>query len=174
MTTKLTTGVLGASLAAAFVFAPPAGADTRARLDGYQENPSVSTDATGSFRLKTRRHEGEIEFTLSYAGIETPVRFAHIHFARRHVNGGVVVWLCDNLGASPIAVPPCPEGAGSVSGTIDAASVTGAASQGIGAGDLDGLLEAIDAGAAYVNVHSIAFPGGELRGQIRGRGRDHD
>lgn len=156
-------------LAALFVVPSAASAGARAKLDGLQEGPSISTDATGSFRAKFIRRAETIEFKLSYAGIETPVRFAHIHFAERHVNGAIVVWLCDNTGNSPIAVDPCPEGAGTVEGAITPADVSGAPEQGIDAGEFHELIEAINAGATYVNVHSDAFPSGEIRGQIRGK-----
>jgi hypothetical protein len=33
------------------------------------------------------------------------------------------------------------------------------------------VLKAMRAGVAYANVHTGAFPGGEIRGQIGGRGR---
>ena len=122
------------------------------------------------------RHEDAIEFKLLYSGIETFVRFAHIHFAERHVNGGIIVWLCDNTGNSPTPVDPCPQEAGRVEGVITADDVSGAPAQGIEAGEFSEVVEAINGGAAYVNVHSDAVPSGELRGQIRGRlgGRDDD
>jgi hypothetical protein len=42
----------------------------------------------------------------------------------------------------------------------------GTNNQGIAAGDFAEILAAMRAGAAYVNVHSGNFPGGEIRGQV--------
>jgi hypothetical protein len=53
-----------------------------------------------------------------------------------------------------------------VSGTITAANVIGPAGQGIAATQLAELIRAIRAGAAYANVHSSIWPGGEIRGQL--------
>jgi hypothetical protein len=116
------------------VVAPTLGwADIRANLTGYQEVSSVSTDATGKFRAKLDKRADKIRFKLSYSGIETNGRFAHIHFSQRHVNGGIVVWLCDNTGNSPTPVDMCPQGAGTVKGMITPGSVVapGPPAQGI-------------------------------------------
>ena len=167
---------MSTTLAALLVLPTAVFADARANLQGFQEVPSVSTDASGTFRAKLMRHEDAIEFKLSYSGLETFVRFAHIHFAERHVNGGIIVWLCDNTGNSPTPVDLCPQGAGRVEGVITADDVSGAPAQGIEAGEFFEVVEAINAGAAYINVHTDAVPGGEIRGQIRGRlrGRGDD
>ena len=169
---------IGSSMILTALLAAPTSAlaDARANLKGFQEVPSVSTDASGKFRVKLTRNGDAMKFKLHYSGIDTFVRFAHIHFAERHVNGGILVWLCDNTGNSPTPVDLCPQGAGKVEGVIMADGVSGAPAQGIGPGEFSKVVDAINAGAAYINVHSDAFPGGELRGQIRGRlgGRDDD
>jgi CHRD domain len=61
-----------------------------------------------------------------------------------------------------------------VSGTIVAANVIGPSDQGIAAGEIAELIAAIRAGRAYVNVHTTAFPGGELRGQINDDNKKDD
>ena len=51
----------------------------------------------------------------------------------------------------------------------------GPGGQGIAAGEFAELVRAMRAGATYVNIHTTAFPGGEIRGQVSDddRGRDH-
>ena len=59
-----------------------------------------------------------------------------------------------------------PAAPAALSGTISAEQVIGPAAQGIAPGELEELLRAMAAGVTYANVHSQAFPGGEIRGQI--------
>jgi hypothetical protein len=132
---------------------------TRARLSGFQEVPPKLTDAHGTLTL--RLHGTSIDYTLTYSGFTSPVLFAHIHFAQRAVNGGVVAFLCGGGGK-----PACPATAGTVTGTIAAADVVAVADQNVTAGDFPGLLRIVRSGDAYGNVHSVRFPAGEIRGQI--------
>jgi hypothetical protein len=53
-----------------------------------------------------------------------------------------------------------------VTGTIAAADVHAIPAQGLSADDFADLLRVIRAGATYANVHTVAFPAGEIRGQI--------
>ena len=195
---------------------PAAFADQRikTRLTGYQEVPSVSTGASGELELVISRHNDFIDFELSYQGLQGVVRQAHIHFAQRHVNGAIVLWLCQTtLNPAPASVADrletCPQ-EGTVRGRLTAADVVAArrafdvlagddrvdderlrgrltaadvvgpqppgtaATQQIVDGELEEVIAAIRAGAAYANVHTTPSPGGEIRGQIgndrRGQG----
>ncbi|MBJ7600882.1 MAG: CHRD domain-containing protein [Candidatus Nephthysia bennettiae] len=132
---------------------------TRARLSGFQEVPPKLTDGHGTLAL--RLHSGSIDYTLTYSGLTSTPLFAHIHFAQRGVNGGVVAFLCGGGGK-----PVCPAPGGTVTGTITAANVVAVADQNVTAGDFPGLLRIVRSGDAYANVHSTNFPAGEIRGQI--------
>jgi hypothetical protein len=142
----------------------------RARLSGYQEVPAISTDARGSFSARVLSGPA-IEYELSYSNIQNAVA-AHIHLGQRAVNGGVSAFLCGG------SAPACPATGGTVTGTIEAADVVGPAGQGIAAGEIDELIDAMKNGVTYANVHTDDgveppntgpgdFPGGEIRGQIR-------
>jgi hypothetical protein len=138
----------------------------RAKLIGYQEVPAISTEGGGTFRARMVDDDA-FRFRLSYDDLSSNVRQAHIHFGQKSVNGGIVVFLCSNLGNGPVGTAPCPN-SGDVTGTITAAQVidpTGP-NQGISAGEFDEVVDAIRAGVAYVNVHTDTFQGGEIRGQL--------
>lgn len=139
------------------------------RLRSFQEVPSVSSAAAGRFKAHIDdRGAGAIHYDLSYSGLEGDVRQAHIHIGQRHVNGGIMVFLCQTTtNPDPTGLAPsCPQ-SGTVSGVLQAANVIAVAAQGIEAMSFGEMIKAIRAGVAYVNVHSARFPGGELRGQLR-------
>lgn len=143
-----------------------------ASLAGTHEVPlAVSSVARGSFRAEIDDEEGTLTYRLSYEGFVAPgtVTQAHIHFGERHTAGGISVFLCSNLGNGPPGTPECPLESGVVTGTLDSAAVIGPAGQGIAAGEFAELVRAIRAGAGYANVHSSAFQGGEIRGQLERR-----
>ena len=132
-------------------------------LDGLQENPSISTAAIGLFIVTIADDEQSLTAQLTYNPLEGGmVLAAHIHVAREFVNGGIVINLCGAGGK-----PPCPTPSGQVTAMVTAADVVDVAAQGIAAGELAEVIRAMRRGATYVNVHSTAFPNGEIRGQIR-------
>ena len=141
------------------VVAGDGGNKFKASLNGYLETPSVSTAATGSFRL--RIHSTWIDYTLSYKNLTGPPAVAHIHFGRPDVGGGVAVFLCG--GGSK---PACPA-SGTVTGTIVGSDVVGPIPQGITANEFAEVVRAIRHGATYVNVHTALFGTGEIRGNIK-------
>jgi hypothetical protein len=147
-----------------------------AHLSGVQEVPAIFSDGHGFALVTLNDAQDALTYTLVYFEITNTVTEAHIHFGRPGVEGGIIAFLCSNLLGAPPGVPGCPNGGGgpvpipgfnSVTGTITAANVgTGAASQGIGAGDFAGLIEALESSSTYVNVHTNVFPAGEIRGPL--------
>ena len=141
----------------------------KARLTGYQEVPAINTAGQGSLKGSVNSAGTVFTYTLTYTGLSGPAGAAHIHFAQPGVNGGVVLWLCGGGGK-----PACPAAGVPITGTVnagDAVALPGVATQGMAAGDLGSVIRAMRAGVTYANVHTAAFGGGEIRGQINGRGR---
>lgn len=165
--TQIVSPVLGAALVAASGGAMSHdGIETRLR--SFQEVPAVSSAASGRFKARIDEKAGSIAYELSYHGLEGDVLQAHIHFGQRSVNGGVSVFLCQTASnPDPTGLAPACPTSGPVSGVLQAANVIGPATQGIAATEFAALVAAIRGGVAYVNVHSTAFPAGEVRGQLR-------
>ena len=63
-------------------------------------------------------------------------------------------------------LPACPNGAGTVTGTVTAANIIGPAGQGVAPGEFQEAIAAMRDGAAYANVHTVMYTPGEIRGQI--------
>jgi hypothetical protein len=138
-----------------------------ATLSSHHEVPALSTPGAGSFRAKVDVAAGTIHWELQYANLEADTLQSHIHFGQAGVNGGVSAFLCTNLGNGPAGTLACPARSGTLSGVITAATVIGPSGQGIAPGEFAALAAAILDRTAYVNVHTTAWPGGEIRGQIR-------
>ncbi len=188
-------GWAGSMLAAVlFVsFAIPASAqEYSAKLSGFQEvgglgageTGAINSTAQGTLKLTLDKAAQTLTYALTYtfpsmtttsAGTApTDVLQSHIHLGKEHVAGGIMVYFCSTAALAPpapAAVPPvCPASGGTavtVNGTLHVADVTAkAAAQNILAGDFDALVAALDTGTAYANIHTSAFPAGEIRGQI--------
>jgi hypothetical protein len=138
-----------------------------ATLTSHEEVPALSTTGTGSFRAKVDVAAGTIHWQMKFSGLEADVLQSHIHFGQLSVNGGVSAFLCTNLGNGPAGTQACPLREGTLSGVIMAATVVGPAGQGIAAGEFAALARAMLDDTAYVNVHTVAWPAGEIRGQVR-------
>jgi hypothetical protein len=151
--------LLLAAIATPTVLAGDSSRKFHASLNGYLEVPSIATAGHGSFRATVRG--STITYRLHFSGLGSDAMMAHIHFARPDVNGGVVAFLCGG-GDKPV----CPPAGGTVTGVIDAADIVGPADKGIAPTEIAKLIKAMKAGATYVNVHSMTYPAGEIRGNI--------
>jgi hypothetical protein len=148
----------------ALALAPAAGADGtfKARLSGGQEVPPVVTDTTGRAKIQIDKKESAGEFTLTVnEGIR--VTQAHLHCAPAGVNGPIVVFLA-GLHAAGLDVDG--KWIGNASFT-DTSIVNPACGTTVG-----DLADSMRAGNVYVNVHTVANPGGEIRGQVETTGHD--
>jgi hypothetical protein len=141
-----------------------------ARLSGFLETPSsISSAGSGRFKIRVNSAESSAEYELSYEDLEgSQVLFAHIHLGQPATTGGVMVFLCTNVGGAPAGTPACPGPAGgTVTGTLTAADLIGPANQGVASGEFEEFVDALRGDAAYVNVHTDLFQPGEIRGNIR-------
>jgi hypothetical protein len=133
--------LLAAALSAAFVSAASAATVTyTARLSGRYEVPKTDSKGTGKLDATFDTQTKVLSYTLTFDGLTGPATVAHIHGpANRKANAGVVVQLGDKNPTSPVT--------GTVTLTDDQAN-------------------ALASSRLYVNVHTAANPGGEIRGQI--------
>lgn len=130
-----------------------------ASLEGGQEVPAVVTDAQGLATFRISPQGDWIEYTVRVQRI-TDVLMSHIHMQAAGSNGPIVVWLYP-AAPPPSLIPGRTDGI-LAKGTITAGQLVGP----LTGGTLEDLLNAIRTGNAYVNVHTTAHPGGEIRGQV--------
>ncbi len=167
-TTLLGMLVLVAVLATAGIALAATG-NFRTHLSGDNELPLRVTLAQGEAIFQLNEDGSELSYKLIATNIQNVVA-AHIHLGLESENGPVVAFLYGNA----------PAGGGRQNGVLSQGVITSANLIGPMAGmSLSDLISAIEAGNAYVNVHTndgVAptntgpgdFPGGEIRGQIFG------
>jgi len=132
--------LLGAALWAAPSLAAPE--SFQVALTGAQQVPAVQTNGTGTANLTFDPATREVTWDITYSGLSGPVTMAHFHGpAAAGKNGPVQVWLTKQ--GSPVESP--------IKG-----HATLTAKQ----------AKEFEAGEWYVNVHTAAHPGGEIRGQV--------
>src|ERR1700753_3427172 len=128
------------AFAAAVAFAGTAFAEKfKATLDGKTEVPPNTSAATGSADIDYDAASKKLTWKVTYSGLSGPATAAHFHGpAEAGKNAGVEVPI-PNAGTSPV------EGSATLT-DAQAADLTG--------------------GKLYINVHTAANPGGEIRGQV--------
>lgn len=133
----------------------------RANLSG--DAHGIETDMTGTATFEVHEHgDGpEAHYTLTVED-SCNVTQAHIHLGAADEDGPVVAWLYPETGMEPDPID------GGFSGTLAEGTITAddLVGEWEGAAFTDALATFED-GAAYVNVHTEAHPGGEVRGQIQ-------
>src|SRR5258707_645456 len=119
-----------------------------AELRGANEVPPTGSSAFGSALVTFDQFNNNLTWEVNTSGIASP-KLSHIHRGAAGVNGPVII----NFATDPTQIPN-----GRTKGTISVATLPGA--------DLIALASAATASGYYVNVHSDAFGGGEIRGQL--------
>ena len=116
----------------------PMGGEMNVPLSAKNEVPPNASTAVGMARVELNGMT--LKWTVTYSGTTGPVTAGHFHGpAAAGANAGVVLPFSGSM-ASPI------EG----SATLTQAQV-----------------DQLKAGTWYVNLHTIANPGGEIRGQVK-------
>lgn len=128
------------ALGAVFAFAGPALADKmKATLDGKAEVPPNTSAGKGTADLDFDPASKKLSWKLTYSGLSGPATAAHFHGpAEAGKNAGVAVPI-PNAASSPV------EGNATLT---------------------DAQAADLMAGKYYINVHTAANPGGEIRGQV--------
>jgi hypothetical protein len=128
------------ALAATLGFAGPAFADKmKAALDGKSEVPANTSAGTGTADIDYDAASKKLSWKLTYSGLSGPATAAHFHGpAAAGANAGVAVAI-PNATSSPV------EGSATLT---------------------DAQAADLMAGKYYVNIHTAANPGGEIRGQV--------
>ena len=120
-----------------------------ATMNGANEFPAKTVAGTGSATIvKTAT---TFNYTINYTGLTGNLMGAHIHGpAAPGVNAGILVPFTVAAGGVPAT--------GTLTGTFSATSNA--------AVSLDSLEVLMKNGNAYVNLHTAANVGGEIRGQL--------
>ncbi|MBW7452640.1 CHRD domain-containing protein [Paenibacillus sepulcri] len=127
----------------------------RAILKGRNEVPPVRTIATGNAVFQLNRTGDKLFFRLVIRNINR-VTQAHIHLGQKGVNGPVVAFL---FGPSKFGISVK---RGVIRGTLTRNDLVGP----LQGKTIRDLVRELERGNAYVNVHTIQNPDGEIRGQI--------
>lgn len=133
-----------------------------AAQSGREEVPANTTKSRGHARFWLSEDGTELTYRLTVANIEG-VTQAHIHLADAGVNGPVVVFL---YGFNPAGITT---NGILAEGTITQANLIARPAIGFG-GTMAELVARMRGGGAYVNTHTLAIPGGQVRGQLKEAG----
>ena len=122
-------------------------------MTGAMENPAVPSSALGTMNVFYTRSSKILTYTINWSGLTGAVTAAHIHgLAPTGFNAGVVQTFSTSaiVRCATVSNTSC----GSYKGTLLVDDVV--------VKEAD-LLN----GVYYINLHTAAYPGGEIRGQIR-------
>lgn len=149
--------VIATILTASFGFAAEnVSFHAKTKLGGKDEVPKVKTKAKGDADFKLSNDRKEMTYKVTVKDIQNPTA-AHIHNGKKGAIGPPVANLFTG-----------PKKQGKFSGVLAEGTLTEKDLTGDLKGKtLDALVDLIKSDSAYVNVHTEAFPDGEIRGQLK-------
>jgi hypothetical protein len=121
---------------------------------------NVTSTGTGTWTGILNPTTNVLTWTMTYSGLTTNSTASHIHAQAPTSTTASVVLNFATFAGSTLTLGAT---SGTASGSINLSTAATPPSLSISG---DSLLKAINAGQAYVNVHSTQYPAGEIRGQI--------
>lgn len=112
-------------------------------FDGSDPSQVVTTTGIGSGWAVLSADKTQLSFTFAYTALTAKATIAHFHSGRRGQAGGVVSDITSAINK-------------------DSSGFVSSSWTGITSAQADSLLS----GAIYLNIHTTAFPGGEIRAQV--------
>ena len=131
---------------------------TASPMRGGNEHPATDSHGAGTATFRLSDDGTSLDYRLIVANI-ADVTQSHIHIGPASGNGPVVVFLFGFVAGGVTQNGVLAEG------TITQANLIPRPAIGFG-GTMAELIAAMRAGNAYVNVHTVAHPGGEIRAQF--------
>lgn len=151
--------------------AAPALAHTQTWYGSFAPEGAGGRSGSGSLLVEFDEHSNILTLTASFSGLSSPTTVAHIHCCAGAFPAVAGVALAGGPGNTLINFPSgvlalnysqnFDMGQSSVYSNAFRNANGGTAN-----GARDALLAAFNSGLAYMNVHTSAFPGGEIRAQI--------
>lgn len=132
-----------------------------AELTGGAETHDVETQASGHATFEIPPDDHRIHYSIDVEWLCNPTQ-AHIHLGEEGEDGPVVVWLYPEETQEPELIEGRFDGT-LAEGTFTVDDLVGPLEDGSEGELITALLEE----DAYVNVHTEAYPAGEIRGQVR-------
>ncbi|HJZ19578.1 MAG TPA: CHRD domain-containing protein [Bradyrhizobium sp.] len=111
----------------------------KAMLDGKSEVPPTTSTGTGTADIAYDPATKKLSWKLTYSGLSGPATAAHFHGPAGPADKAGVAVAIPNATSSPV------EGSATLT---------------------DAQAADLEAGKYYVNIHTAANPGGEIRGQV--------
>ncbi len=147
---------------------------SKTALEGAQEVPSVASEGLANAIISFKRSYREADVRVTYSNLEGAVTRLHLHCAPEGENGPVALGMIDLVALGPDNSETVTLDANAIIGKLDKSQVPIGDANQCGIHSLRSLADEINSGNIYWNLHTTAFPAGELRGQVEPLQRVYD